>query len=71
MDTKMSNPLPNHTNDKLPGDELADFFMNKVQKIRDNLTENPVYQPTGKKTYQTLLNSDHLVKQKLEKSSSV
>ena len=43
-----SNPLPNDTNDKLLDNEFADFFMNKIQKIRDNLTKNPVYQLTGK-----------------------
>ena len=28
--------------------EFMDFFMNEIQKIRDNLTENPLYQLTGK-----------------------
>ena len=46
MDTSSSNPLPNHTNDKDLAEEFADFFMDKIQKIRGNLTENPVYQPT-------------------------
>ena len=49
MGTTSSNPLPNHTNDKLLANEFTDFFMNNIQKIRDNLTESPVYQPPGKK----------------------
>ena len=48
MGTTSNNPLPNHTNDKDLADEFADFFINKIQRIRDNLTENPVYQSTGK-----------------------
>ena len=48
MGTTLNNPLPNHTNDKNLADEFADYFMNKIQRIRDNLTEIPVYQPTGK-----------------------
>ena len=43
-----NNPLPNHTNDKDPADEFADFLMNKIKRIRDNHTANAVYQPTGK-----------------------
>ena len=48
MGTTLNNPLPNHTNDKDLSDEFADFFMNKIQRIRDYLTKNPVYQPTEK-----------------------
>ena len=46
MGTASSNPLPNYTNDKDLAEEFADFFMDKIQRIRDNLTENPVYKPT-------------------------
>ena len=48
MGTTSSNPLPNHTNDKDLAEEFAYFSMDKIQRIRDNLTENPVYQPTRK-----------------------
>ena len=48
MGITLSNLLPNHTNDKLLANEFADFFTNKIQKSRDNLTENPVYQLMGK-----------------------
>ena len=47
MGTTSNNPLPNHTNDKDLADKFADFY-EQIQRIRDNLNENPVYQPTGK-----------------------
>ena len=40
MGTSSNNPLPSHTNDKDLAEEYADFFMDKIQKIRDNLTDN-------------------------------
>ena len=40
MGTASSNPFPNHTNDKVLAEDFTDFFLNKIQKIRDNLTEN-------------------------------
>ena len=48
MGTSSKNPLPNHTNNKDIAEEFADFFMDKIQKIRDNLTENPICKPTRK-----------------------
>ena len=48
MGTCSNNPLPNHTNDKDLAEDFADFFMDKIQKIRDNLTVNPIYEPTRK-----------------------
>ena len=48
VNTLMATHSPNHINDKLMADEFTDFFMNKIQKIRDNLNENPVYQPMRK-----------------------
>ena len=50
MGTSSNNPLPNHTSNKDLAEEFADFFMDKIQKIRDNLTENPTYEPTKKST---------------------
>ena len=50
MDISSDNPLPNHTSDKDLAEEFADFFMDKIQKIRDNLTGNPTYEPTKKIT---------------------
>ena len=48
--TSSENPLPNHTSDKDLAEEFADFFMDKIQKIRDNLTGYPTYEPTKKIT---------------------
>ena len=50
MGTSSENPPHNHTSDKDVAEEFADFFMDKIQKIRDNLTENPTYEPTKRST---------------------
>ena len=50
MGTSSDNPLPNHTSDKDLAEEFADFFMYKIQKIRDNLTRNQTYKHTKKIT---------------------
>ena len=42
------NPLPNYTNNKDLEEEFAGFFMDKIQKIRENLAENSIYKPTRK-----------------------
>ena len=46
MGTSSSNPLPSHTNDKDLAEKFADLFMDKIQKIRDNLSENLKSEPT-------------------------
>ena len=50
MGTTLDNPLSNHTSDKDIAEEFADFYMDKIQKIRDNLDGNPTYEPTKKIT---------------------
>ena len=50
MGTALENPLPSHTSDKDLTEEFANFFMGKIQKIRDNLTGYPIYEPTKKIT---------------------
>ena len=50
MGTTLDIPLPNHTNNKDLAEEFADFFMDKIQKIRDNLDGNPTYECTKKIT---------------------
>ena len=50
MGTSSEKPLPNHTSDKDLAEEFADFFMHKIQRIRDNLTGYPTYKPTKKVT---------------------
>ena len=60
MGTTSSNPLPNHTNDENLTEE---FFMDKIQRIRDNLTKTQHTNPQEKK-YLGQLNSDLSIKQK-------
>ena len=48
MGTSSNNPHPNHTNDKDLAEEFADFFMDKIQNIRDKLTHNPTNEPKRK-----------------------
>ena len=48
MGTSSNNPLPNHANNKDVVGGVCWLFMDKIQKIRDNLTENPIYKPTRK-----------------------
>ena len=50
MGTSSENPFPSQTSDKDLAEEFADFFMDKIQKIRDNLTGYPTYEPTKKIT---------------------
>ena len=50
MGTSSNNPLPNHANDKDLSEEFPNFCMDKIQKIRDKLTENLTYEPTRKST---------------------
>ena len=50
MGTSSSNPLPSHTNSSNLAEEFADFFMGKIENIRENLAENQTYRPTRKIT---------------------
>ena len=50
MGTSSSNPLPKHTSNKELAEEFAGFFMEKIQKIREHLADNPIYKLTGKHT---------------------
>ena len=43
---KSDNPMPMTENDKCLADNFADFFMEKVQKIRDNLKHYRKYEPS-------------------------
>ena len=50
MGTSSSNPLPSHANNLDLAEDFADFFMGKIENIRENLAENQLYRPTGKMT---------------------
>ena len=41
--TSTSNPLPPSSNDEELANECADYFMNKIQSIRDSLDTNSKY----------------------------
>ena len=41
MGTVKANPLPNHTDKEELDNQFASFFINKIQKIRDQLNNLP------------------------------
>ena len=44
--TKSENPLPpNHSDDEL-ANMFADYFMEKIEKIRSSLDDHPKYEPS-------------------------
>lgn len=45
--TVKSNPLPETDTDEELANHFADFFINKIQKIRDALQHHPFYEPTA------------------------
>ena len=45
MGTNPENPLPKSENMEKLADEFADFFLEKIQKIRSELDEHIIYQP--------------------------
>ena len=48
MGTSQENPLPDNDNPEDLTNELADFFMDKIGKIRDSLADKPTYNPQEK-----------------------
>ena len=43
MGTNPENPLPKSDNMEKLADKFADFFLEKIQKIRSELDEHPIY----------------------------
>ena len=43
--TKVQNPMPNNTGDKKLANNFADYFIEKIQKIWDDLDGNPKFKP--------------------------
>ena len=43
--TATENPLPPGKTDNQLAEDFAKFFMNKIQIIRDNLADHPLYKP--------------------------
>jgi exonuclease III len=50
LDMKKENPLPSNASDAVLSEEFASFFIEKVEKIRDNLQVFPAYEPEGLST---------------------
>ena len=46
--TKAENPMPQSTNDGELADKFADFFMDKISKIRKTLEDFPSFRPNVK-----------------------
>ena len=46
-DTKVDNPMPEHTDEEQLADKFADFFMGKIKTICDSLSDHPTYNPHG------------------------
>ena len=45
--TKVVNPLPEHNDSEQLANEFADFFMEKIRKIRNSLDTYPIFNPHG------------------------
>ena len=45
--TKAVNPLPEHNDSEQLANEFADFFMEKIRKIRSSLDAHPIFNPHG------------------------
>ena len=48
--TKVQNPMPNNTGDKKLANDFADYFIEKIQKIWDDLDGNPKFKPKRNST---------------------
>ena len=48
METSQENLLPDNDNPEDLANEFADYFMNKISKIRDSLSDKPIYKLSGK-----------------------
>ena len=46
--TKSENPMPPGKGDNILAEEFAEYFMNKISKIRDSLKDYPNYKPLRK-----------------------
>ena len=44
---KADNPLPKHDNEENLANEFADYFIGKIEKIRQELNTNSKYTPSN------------------------
>ena len=47
---KADNPLPKHDNEENLANEFADYFIGKIEKIRQELNVNSKYTPSNDST---------------------
>ena len=43
--TKVQNPIPDNTGDEKLANDFTDYFMEKSQKIQDDLDDYPKFKP--------------------------
>ena len=48
--TKVQNPMPSSTGDKKLANDFAEYFVEKIQKIWDDLDDNPKFKPKRNST---------------------
>ena len=56
MGTKAQNPMPDITGDEKLANDFADYFIEKIQKIQDNLDDYPKFKPRRNSTITPLNN---------------
>ena len=54
--TKAQNPMPDNTGDEKLANNFADYFIQKIQKIQDNLDDYPKFKPRRNSTITPLNN---------------
>lgn len=42
-----NNPLPEHSNDKQLADDFVEYFLNKIDTIRESIKDHDIYLPSG------------------------
>ena len=63
--TATENPLPPGKTDNQLVEDFVEFFMNKIQTIRDNLADQPLYKPEPTNIPKFLIHSKILGKRTL------
>ena len=54
--TKAQNPIPDNTGDEKLANDFADYFIQKIWKIQDNLDDYPKFKPRRNSTITPLMN---------------
>ena len=64
--SKSENPMPPNRTDKELSEDFADFFMNKITKIRDSLNDHPCYTPCESEDIPALENFKELSEEEVK-----